>query len=689
MKKNLNLFLMALLSVLAAGQLTWAQSSFLPQNLGKTVNSGYDETNPVVTPDGKTLFFVRANHPNNNYGSFDSQDIWFSEWINEQWSEARLVPGLNNARYNAILSISPDGRTILLNGVFNKKGTFFKKRGLSISTLTSAGWSTPEALRVKRLRRMNGGLNAGATLSNDGKYMILALTPRYNRKRMDLYVAERKSDSKFGRPKRLADISSRQQDQAPFLSADGKTLYFASDRSGNFDIYATHPKNEKWKEWSKPVRLSDTINTKGWESYFRTTLKGSVAYYASTNQSTGAADIFKVKLFEENPFVEIKGIVTNARTALPLTGKGAWKISINGAVVDSVRIQADSATYKVRLPLGKKYELRPVAEHYTSSAGTIDVSKVREFTKARQDLTLAPYQWVRVEGQALVRGTTQPIPSDAKPVLWIDNMPADTIQLDPLTGKYEMRIKHGKAYQMQVKATRYESAPVTLDLTRVDGYQELHQDLYAEKEKEKGVTLAGTIFDKKTGKPAQYRRGMRVSVDQHPEWSAAIDTANSRYEIRLMPGAVYTVGAESPGYFPVFEKIDLSAEKDAARYLKDLTIVPVEVGQSIRLNNIFFESGRAVLKKESFAELDKVVKFLQENADLHIEIAGHTDNSGSAALNLQLSNARAKAVVDYIASKGIDKSRLVGKGYGMTKPVASNATKDGMAQNRRVEFTIL
>ena len=84
-----------------------------------------------------------------------------------------------------------------------------------------------------------------------------------------------------------------------------------------------------------------------------------------------------------------------------------------------------------------------------------------------------------------------------------------------------------------------------------------------------------------------------------------------------------------------------------------------------------------------------MVKFLQENADLHIEIAGHTDNSGSAALNLQLSNARAKAVVDYIASKGIDKSRLVGKGYGMTKPVASNATKDGMAQNRRVEFTIL
>ena len=101
------------------------KSAFLPLNLGTEVNSVYDELNPVISPDGKKIFFVRSNHPENTYGSFDSQDIWTSDWQDGKWSTARRIKELNIGRYNAVLSVSNDGKTVLINRVYNKKGTFW------------------------------------------------------------------------------------------------------------------------------------------------------------------------------------------------------------------------------------------------------------------------------------------------------------------------------------------------------------------------------------------------------------------------------------------------------------------------------------------------------------------------------------------------------------------------------------
>ena len=109
----------------------------------------------------------------------------------------------------------------------------------------------------------------------------------------------------------------------------------------------------------------------------------------------------------------------------------------------------------------------------------------------------------------------------------------------------------------------------------------------------------------------------------------------------------------------------------------------------MRLNNIFFETAKAELRPESFAELDRVVTMLKNNPSMEIVIGGHTDNVGAPASNVQLSSARATAVQSYLVSKGITLSRLRVKGFGETKPVAPNDTEAGRQQNRRVEFTIV
>lgn len=103
---------------------------------------------------------------------------------------------------------------------------------------------------------------------------------------------------------------------------------------------------------------------------------------------------------------------------------------------------------------------------------------------------------------------------------------------------------------------------------------------------------------------------------------------------------------------------------------------------------LFFNTGSAVIKEESNVVLDRIVKLLNVNKKLKLDISGHTDNTGSEDINLKLSNERAAAAKAYIESKGIDATRITSKGYGDTKPVADNATEEGRTKNRRVEFRI-
>lgn len=115
----------------------------------------------------------------------------------------------------------------------------------------------------------------------------------------------------------------------------------------------------------------------------------------------------------------------------------------------------------------------------------------------------------------------------------------------------------------------------------------------------------------------------------------------------------------------------------------------IEVGVTVRLENIYFDFDKTTLKSESFTELNKVVELLNQNSSVEIEIAGHTDNKGSDQYNEDLSQGRSQSVVDYLISQGIASYRLSARGYGESKPVDTNDTDAGRANNRRVEFTVL
>ncbi|MBL0742277.1 OmpA family protein [Chryseolinea lacunae] len=685
MKKNIytSLFLLWLTHVAVA------QSAFIPKNLGAGINTTYDEINPVLSPDGKTLYFSRLNHPSNTYGPADSQDIWFSKLqADGTWSAAERVSGLNIGRYSAVYSVSADGNTLLLNGVYNNNGSTWKKRGLSTAFKMGDAWSTPARLKVKGFSSGNRGMKSSASMSADGKTIVFSFAKGSNSKRSALYLSELKENGKWTKPKKIAALASPASDDAPFLLADNKTLYFSSNRGakGDYDVYTTTRTGADWKSWSTPKPLNDTINSAGWESYFKTSKNGSTGYFSTDHNSLGGADIFKVKVYEDHPFVIAHGEVQNSKSLRALKGKEV-KILVDGKPADSVWLNADSGTYRLKLPLKKKYNVSLVVPDYKVINDVIDVSTVREFTNLPKPLKAEPLPYVLVKGKLFIKNTNNTIPAAANAKIVADGEEVDSAFVNKTEGTYEVKLNHGTLYYMQVSARRFESFPEPLDLNTVDEYREITLDLLADAEKM--AIVSGKVIDKKTGKPLIGKTGLKIMVEGIDNAAAAIDSLQGTYDLRLPLKRAYVLGASAPDYYPISENIDVSAETGEVTLTRDLVLVPIEVGQSIRLNNIFFDAGKSVLKPESFPELDRVALFLEGNPDIKVEISGHTDNVGKAATNQKLSAARAKAVTEYVVKKGIAKERIVAKGYGMAKPVTTNKTPEGKAQNRRVEFTIL
>ena len=161
------------------------------------------------------------------------------------------------------------------------------------------------------------------------------------------------------------------------------------------------------------------------------------------------------------------------------------------------------------------------------------------------------------------------------------------------------------------------------------------------------------------------------------------------YKIILPAGKVYSFMAQKENIYTESQNIDLTAIKKYTEIERNLYLTPIQVGSTVRMNNLFFVTGKTEINKMSYPELQRLIDVMKKFKKMEVEIAGHTDNVGSDKVNNKLSLERANAVRDYIIKKGIEPGRLKSKGYGKTKPVASNKTAEGKKKNRRVDFTIL
>lgn len=204
----------------------------------------------------------------------------------------------------------------------------------------------------------------------------------------------------------------------------------------------------------------------------------------------------------------------------------------------------------------------------------------------------------------------------------------------------------------------------------------------------KTLWVKGKVYDQKTnaGLPSAVEL-IDLATQQTLSKVQTDETGN--YLITLPTGKDYAFNVNRRGYLFYSDNYSLKNKAADSTYEKNIPLQPIEANASIVLRNIFFDVNKYELKPESQVELDKVVQLLQDNPTVKVQLEGHTDNVGTAADNLKLSENRAKAAVAYISSKGIDPKRLTSKGFGATKPIADNKTEEGRAQNRRTELKVI
>ncbi len=387
------------------------------ENLGNMVNSEYNEINPLISPDGKMLFFARVSHPQNTNGTNGSQDIWYSELQNDQWSLARRMGSpLNKDEYNCAYSITPDGNKLLIMGAYDKGN--YETRGFSMSNRTANGWSQPQKLNIPNLESLSKGVYMSGVLSNDGKTLLMSFSEKRKSTKDDLYASFQQKNGTWSRIVYLGnDICTEEfTETTPFLASDGVTLYFSSDRTGgqgSNDIYYTKRLDKTWEKWSKPVNLGPVINTEGYDAYYTVAASGDYAYMVSKKNTLGKGDIIRVKLRGEGsqptdtnvpvapapePVVLVSGKVIDPKTGKPIEAKIIYENLSDGVEIGTAQTNPLTGEYKIVLPKGKKYAFRAIAKDYLAESQSIDLTNIDTY----KEITNSNLKLVAIEEGAKI-----------------------------------------------------------------------------------------------------------------------------------------------------------------------------------------------------------------------------------------------------------------------------------------------
>lgn len=387
-------------------------SGILIEALDKNVNSEYKELNPLLSPDGKTLYFSRQNHPENIGGEKDKEDIWYSELDSAgRWQLAKNMgskfnnPGPNFV--NSIQSVTPDGKSalIVLGNKYLENGKMLA--GVSISSNVSGEWESPKPVNITNDYNYNE--KANYFLTNNRQTMLMSVEREDSKGDRDLYVTFMESDSSWTEPLNLGDIvNTAAEESAPFLASDDKTLYFSSagfSGYGGNDIYVTRRLDDTWTKWSEPENLGAEINSPLEDLFFNIPASSDFAYYSRGVSETNT-DIFRVKLpiiKNPEPWVTVRGKIIDQTTGDPLGAKIIYERLPDGTDVGVSQSNPQSGEYEIRLPGGQLYGIRAEADGKMSESQNLDLRNIKsDQVIDNKDFNLEPIQVAAIEENSTI-----------------------------------------------------------------------------------------------------------------------------------------------------------------------------------------------------------------------------------------------------------------------------------------------
>ena len=391
------------------------------QNLGTSINSKYDELDPVISPDGSKMYFTRTRHPDNVGGKRDPGDIWVADLDAAVEQEAsNLGAPINTEEMNAVIGFSNDGNIMYLQ-THNKR----KQGGVSFSRKTASGWTKPQQMPVEFFH--NKSDLQSMCISDDGKIIVMSIESYSTFGAEDLYVSFLRGNGSWSEPKNLGPtVNTKFQETTPRLAADNVTLFFSSNGHGGYggrDIFVTERLDDSWKNWSQPKNLGRKVNTKGVELSYFIPPTGDYAYLVSTQNSDGYGDLKRIPIrpserpnatvaslstvqsplpepdtvliisqepiqtenetlnmineIVKNPAVTVQGSVKNANTKNPIFAK-IDIVSVDDQVVNSAATNVSTGNFSLNIPSDSTLNLVVKADGYMSYESPISVSPGQE-----------------------------------------------------------------------------------------------------------------------------------------------------------------------------------------------------------------------------------------------------------------------------------------------------------------------
>lgn len=369
-------------------------TGLMKENLGPEVNTRYNEVTPNITVDGKMILFTRKNSPENLGGTDDASDVWYSTSADGvTWSKSKNMQSpVNSDKVNNITAIGQDNNTILL-----ATGNDFE-----LFERTTNSWRSKGTLGVYY---ENEHRYFEATQSADGKAILFtaknkkSLFYKDNLEEKDIFVTLKNAQGKWSEPVNLgASINTSGNEASPFLAADGKTLYFASDGHpgyGDMDIFMSKRLDDTWTRWSTPVNLGPEINSFGFDAYYTLPASGDYAYMCTNAGGFGESDIVRIKLPEvirPDPVVLVVGKVLNAKTKKPVEAGIVFENLVTRKETGEAISDPATGDYRVALPYGVNYGLHAKAKGYLSVNENLELVNVRTYTEMQKDLYLVPIE---------------------------------------------------------------------------------------------------------------------------------------------------------------------------------------------------------------------------------------------------------------------------------------------------------
>ncbi len=602
-----------------------------------SVNTVYTEYNPVVSADESVMAFtaLRPNTGRTRTGDKFIEEIFITYNQSGSWSEPVAVP-ISEESNVGTAGISPDGqKMIVFYGGLDDEGSLYQ------INKTGNSWSKPSILASTINSKY---LESTASITPDGKTIYFASNRPGGKGGMDIWRIDMKADKTWTQPINLGpEINTKDNEDAPFIHPDQKTLFFTSDghsTMGGRDIFQTQLVSGKW---TLPENMGYPINTTANDNYFTLLADGTRAYFSSDRKGgNGSQDIYFLDMPESAssiPLTMIKGKVINGETGKPMPTK---MYVIDNDTKKELEFVYDpdpqTGNYLIILPPNKNYDIIIESEGFLPYTLNVNVPHQTRFYELYQRISL-------------------------KTIKQFDVVVGQEVQVKNAFYETEQEVKTELRKSHESKLVKSGS---------VDVY-DLMLDLMASNDKAGIDYLVGLIEQSDGVDEINFDELQNKKVDVAVRAYYYDESDESKFEKKEVEGkTVFSLPT-----MVMHEELKKKAESASK-------VASYDKAALNTLTKVFFDVGQSEIKPQYLPELDKILTLLNKNPELAVEISGFASAEGDEEKNRELSNKRAITVLNHFNFKGIVRRRIVAKGQGVAKEQSANKE-----EGRRVEVKII